>query len=106
MISKDEKTIPLQDLSLINDLHDKVYIRLKPSQSGVISEYKECKIKFFFDYTFSINSFCRLQEAINRGSTDIYIMEDLCYRLPQIRKICNEHNINLRFIVNLIPSFI
>jgi len=75
------------------------------SQGEWIPKLRKLGFKYFLDYDFNINSFCRLQDAIDQGVTDVYIMEDLCYRLPQVRKICSQHHVRIRFVANTISSF-
>ena len=36
--------------------------------------------------------------------TDIYIYDDLCYNIPNISKQCKQNNIDIRLILNTIPS--
>lgn len=100
-----EKSIDLDKLIFFNELHDNFYIRLQPNQLKLIENFKKEKIKFFFDYDFNINSFCQLKDAIEQGTTDVYITEDLCYKLPQVKKICEKDNIQMRLIANMIHSF-
>ena len=105
VISENGDSIPLTELLLINDLKSNIYLRLQTNQGYLAKLYKENQIKFFFDYDFNINNFCRLQDAINQGVSDVYIMEDLCYRLPQVKMLCKEHSVQIRLLANMIPSF-
>lgn len=105
VISENGDGIPLTELLWINDLHSQIYIRLQTNQGYLTKLYKENQIKFFFDYDFNINNFCRLQDAIDQGVSDIYIMEDLCYRLPQVKMLCKEYNVQIRLLANMISSF-
>ena len=98
-------TIPLETLSLLNDLHPNLYLRLQHEQAELIPNYQEAHLKYFFDYHFNTNSFCRLQEAIDQGVSDVYIIEDLCYRLPQVKNICDKYGVQIRLIANMIPSY-
>ena len=98
-------TIPLETLSLLNDLHPNLYLRLQHEQAELIPNYQEAHLRYFFDYHFNTNSFCRLQEAIDQGVSDVYIIEDLCYRLPQVKNICDRYGIQIRLIANMIPSY-
>lgn len=45
-----------------------------------------------------------MEEAVNLGSSDIYPVDDLCYNLEKVRKFCNKHGVQVRMIVNEIPS--
>ena len=100
-----ENSIPIEKLNLIQDLHSNFYIRIQKGQEELIPIYQENNIKYFLDYIFNINSFCRLQDAIDLGVTDVYVMEDLCYRLPQVKSLCNQYGIQIRLLVNMISSF-
>lgn len=97
--------ISLDKLILINEVHPQLYIRLQPGQGELISQLQESHLKYFFDYDFNINSFCRLQDAIDQGISDVYVMEDLCYKLPQVKEICNYYGIQIRLVANMISSF-
>lgn len=98
------KISPFDVLKQIKDF-DNVYFRLGINQSDWLNFIQENEIKFFFDYDYNINSFCKLKDALKQGTTDVYIMEDLCYRLPQVRKLCDLHGARIRLVANMISSF-
>lgn len=106
-IDFNEESSRIDPLDLIKTLNkfENVYLRLGVTQGKWLDFIQENKIKFFFDYDYNINSFCRLKDALKQGVTDVYIMEDLCYRLPQVRKLCDLHGARIRLVANLIPSF-
>jgi hypothetical protein len=83
---------------------DNVYIRLQPSDIIACQVLAEDNIKFFFDRSVSANTYNSLEDFIALGVTDIYITDDLVYNLKVMRKWADEHHINLRLIVNRIPS--
>lgn len=89
----------------MNNLHSNIYIRVAPQQNLLLNFCQEKKVKFFLDYDYNINNFCRLKNAIDQGVSDVYIMEDLCYHLPRVKELCDKNNVKIRCILNLIPSF-
>lgn len=97
--------IDLDKLILMNNLHQDFYLRLSPWQYWLISFCRDNKIRFFFDYNYMVNSFCRLQDVVDLGVSDVYLTEDLCYNLPRAKAICDEAQIQTRIIINTIPTF-
>lgn len=81
-----------------------ISILIQGGQSGVVPLCKELGFSFFFSQEYPVVSFTRLLDVINEGVSDVYIMEDLWYRMPQVRKLCDAHSIQIRLVANMIPS--
>lgn len=45
-----------------------------------------------------------LESFINLGVSDVYIADDLCYNLKNVHDICQENNVQMRLILNQVPS--
>ena len=89
------------DIDTILKNNDDVVFRLTLEQSYL--PYIENKYPFFFDWNcYIINSFCSLIDILSLGVTDVYICEDLLYRLKDVRAICDKYDVHIRFILNRI----
>lgn len=91
-------------LAAVTKVSDKVYARLQPSDLIKVDELREKECKFFFDAPFSANSFTQLEGFVNIGVSDLYISDDLCYNMKDVRGYCQEKNIGLRLVLNKIPA--
>ena len=45
-----------------------------------------------------------LEDIAALGVTDVYIADDLCYDLLNVRKACDKLNLSVRWILDVIPS--
>ena len=88
---------------MLSNVHPQVYFRINRRDS-IYKQMQEKNIKFFFDAFSAVDSFRCLEEQCKLGTTDIYIVDDLCYRLKDVRKFADEHNVQVRLILNSIPS--
>ena len=94
----------IDKLIVLTNLYPNIYICTK-YEYGIFKKYKELNIKFYFDVSsFPIRNFRDLEFIANLGVTDVYIADDLCYNLKNVRKFCDLHNIRTRLIINQIPS--
>ena len=46
-----------------------------------------------------------MDDIIDMQVSDIYISDDLYYKLPQISQRCKKNNIQLRMVLNRVPAF-
>ena len=65
---------------------------------------KKLNIDFYLSSDYAANSFRNLEYLTTLGVSDVYIVDDLCYQLDKVRKFCDKNNIQLRFILDEIPS--
>lgn len=103
-ISIPNSEIPISHLAIVNKMHDNIYVKLNIRQVHYIDELKEKGIKFFVDNSAPISNFCLLDEILKLGVTDIYIADDLCYCMEEVHDKCEELEVQIRLILNRIPS--
>jgi len=96
--------MPISHLSTLNKIYDNIYVRLNVAQYQYVEKLKEKGIKFFFDYTLPASNFVLLDKLIQMGVSDVYIADDLCYRLEDVSNRCKNSNVQIRLILNRIPS--
>lgn len=90
-------------LSVINKVSDNIYVRIKGKDIPHIKELKDKGYKFFFDEELPAHNYATLDAFITLGVSDVYIADDLCYDLVNVRKVADDNNIGLRTILNKIP---
>lgn len=81
--------------------HFRISQVMPPNQ---LKEMKERKLLFFFDVIHAPSSFCLLEEQLQFGVTDTYIYDDLCYNLIKVKELCKKYNVQIRMILNKLPS--
>lgn len=81
-------------------MNNNIVVRIMPQQINDINILKENNIPFLLDVSIPIYSYAMLDWAVKLSPTDIYITDDLCYDLANVKNICAENNISLRFIGN------
>ena len=91
-------------IAALDKITDKVYVRLSASDIGMIDEMREKGIKYFFSNSILAETWSSLNDFATLGVTDIYPASDLMYSLGDLREWASEHDINLRIILNHIPS--
>lgn len=90
-------------LSLKEILKENLYIRLSFDQLRQRDIVEEYGIRYFCDYY--IDSYIKLRYFLDKTLvSDIYISDDLCYNLKEIKEICNNSEISIRMVLNRIPS--
>ena len=103
-IDTSEFSFDFNKLNVLKTIHQKFYIVLQTPNDEKIKFLQENGIKFFFGPQVSIFNFRLLDWAIKQGVTDVYIMDDLCYRLKDVRKSADKEGFSVRLILNEIPS--
>lgn len=83
------------NIHIVTSLHQDYYKKLQ-----------ELGIKFYFNSDFPIVNFRLLDYVIKLGATDVYIMDDLCYNLKRVREVADKTGVNIRLILNRIPSML
>lgn len=97
------------DYSLVdiaNKISDKIYIRLTLQDITriTVDKLKEHNCKFFCDSIFPAYNYTTLKSYLSLGVSDVYIADDLCYSLDNVKKICANNDVQIRLILNRIPS--
>lgn len=101
----DSNKIDITTLELANViLNNRLYVRLLfNGNMKEAEELSEHGIKYFFDYP--IDSYLKLKWFLeNTDTTDVYITDELIYNLENVSEICQEAGVNIRMVLNRIPS--
>lgn len=80
------------------------YVILGVEQLKYAEWLKEKWYRFFVNKDLGAYNYESLDFLINLGVSDIYILDDLWYDLPKTHEICDNHDINIRLILNRVPS--
>lgn len=91
----------LENIKTINKIYKNIYLKFN-NLSFIPKIKEEDNFKYYFD--FPIGNYTMLNQILFFPITDIYISDDLCYSLKDIKDICNSHNIKIRLVVNTIPT--
>lgn len=91
------------EVKIILLTRDNLYFRLTPNQD--FSLFVKNSFPFFLSEEYQINSFWRLIDVLRLGVSDVYIAEDLCYKLRSVKTLCQQYNVQLRIILNRIPCY-
>lgn len=98
-----DNIIQNDELEILFAMNNNIHIRLMPEQLYMYKDMDKIEIPYFFD--MPVYSYVALKWVLDKtNATDIYIYDDLCYNLPEIKKICSENNVSIRMILNKIPS--
>ena len=93
----------LEKLKILNAIHPNLYI-CTHFETREFLKLREMGLKYYFSASAAANSFRLLEELVKFGTTDVYIIDDLCYCLADVRKFCDKNNVRIRMILNRIPS--
>lgn len=83
---------------------ENIYARLKAENMLNLKELNDNNIKFFFDSDCPAYNYTILDGFIKMGVSDVYIADDLCYNMADVAAYVHDKNIQLRLILNHIPS--
>lgn len=103
-IDISEYSFDFNKLKILKNINPNIYIKLSTKNLNQYKTLKDLNIKFFFDYSYPIFNYRMLEDISKLGVTDIYIADDLCYDLVNVRKACDKLGISLRWILDIIPS--
>lgn len=79
-------------------------VRIDISDFNYIETFKENHIKWFFDKNIVINNHTMLESIVKLEPSCIYIGDDLAYNMDTVSQICHDANIQVRCVLNRIPS--
>lgn len=96
--------IDLNCLEILIKKYSNFVLRVHSYQIKNLKRIKELNIPFFFDRDVPCTSLLSLDFMIKQKVTDVYIFDDLWYNLPQVSEKCKNNNINIRLILNRVPS--
>lgn len=91
-------------LKVLNAIHPQIYVMLLDHQHRHYETLKKNNVKFFFDADFPITDFRMFEYVCSLGVTDVFIEDDLCYNLKKVRKAADKYGVQVRLIINQIPS--
>ena len=103
-IDTSEYNFDFNKIKILNNIHKNIYIKLTSQTANQQKILKDLGIKFFFDQTYFIFNYRMLEDIAALGVTDVYIADDLCYDLSNVRKACDKLNLSVRWILDVIPS--
>lgn len=91
-------------VSVASAVNQNIYVRLKDSDYLATDQLKKHGYKFFFDYqTIPVCNFTILDTLVSLGVSDVYLSDDLCYNMRDVRGYLKEHGIQSRLVLNHIP---
>ena len=103
-IDISEYEFDFNQLNILNKINSNIYIKLSSDTANQQKTLKKLGIKFFFDANYAVFNYRMLEDIAALGVTDVYISDDLCYDLANVRRACDKIGVSLRWILDIIPS--
>lgn len=94
----------LEAIKKAKEKNPNIYVRLNISQTDLIEDLINNKIDFYFDTSHPCYNYTILSTLMSMGVSDVYISDDLFYNLKEVKAFLTEKNIQIRIILNRIPS--
>lgn len=91
-------------LKILNSIHKNLIFKIPPKPE-IYNKLHEYNIKYYFGFEYAAINFRSLEQLVEMGVSCIYIADDLCYNLKRVRQACDYFNIELRWVLDFIPSF-
>ena len=82
----------------------RVSFRVKSEDIMSVQEASESHLEVFFDSDAPAYNWATLEAMLALGVSDVYISDDLCYQLDDVRAKCDESNVDMRIVLNRIPA--
>lgn len=101
---RDNAGIDIKSASALNKTCDNVYFCLEDGDLNKLAALKERSCKYYFAASNAARSFRELEGQIKLGVSDVYISDDLCYCLKDVRDYCHKHDVQVRVILNRVMS--
>lgn len=101
---RDAAGIDLKSAGALSKLCPNVVYCLEDSNISKALELKNKGCKFYFYEGNPAHSFKELAGLVRLGVTDVYICDDLCYSLKNVRDFCHKHNVQVRVILNKVAA--
>lgn len=99
-----EKNYKVDNIINLCHKYNNIYIRLHSWELKYLFKYQEENINYFFDRTMPVYNYSLLEWVLTQQPKGIYIADDLTYNLPNVYEQCSEKNIELRIVLNKIPT--
>ena len=93
----EESIIPILKMCMKN--HTNFAVRLDVKQKEIEEELRKAEIPFF--YSNFANTPDEVYGMIQRGVSDVYVVESLAFNLKNISLYCKEEKVNVRLIPNV-----
>ena len=99
-----EEKYDIENIMNFCDDFENVFLRLHQWELKYLQTYEENNVNYIFDVSIPIYSYSLLEWALNRKVKGIYITDDLTYNLENVYNQCNNKEIELRIVLNKIPT--
>ena len=86
----------------LKEKYDNFSLMLSTSQVSFVDTLISAGISFFFAQGAVTPDM--LEYFLNMGVSDVYIMNEMCFNLKEISKICKEKNVKIRVFPNIAQS--
>lgn len=74
------------------------------SDINSLEKLRENNVKYYFSEDYPCRSFKDLQSYVCAlGVCSVYVVDDLCYNLPSVRRFCKTHGVDVRIVLNKVP---
>lgn len=103
-IDTSEYSFDYAKLKILNAIHHNLYFIIPPREE-ICTILRKNNIKFYFDSSAAATNFRSLEQLAKIGVSSIYIADDLCYDLKRVRAACDKYGLEIRWILDAIPSF-
>ena len=103
-IDTSEYSFDYNKLKVLNAIHHNLYFIVPPKEE-ICTMLKNNNIKFYFNASAAATNFRALEQLAKIGVSSVYIADDLCYNLKRVRAACDKYGLEIRWILNSIPSF-
>lgn len=104
IIDTSDYSFDYSKLKVLNAIHKDLHFMIPPKEE-IYNKLKEYGFKFYFGPEYAATNFRSLERLAKTGTSAVYIADDLCYNLECVRKACDSYGLELRWILNAIPSF-
>jgi len=94
--------INFKELEALNKI-GKIKIILNPKKWALSAQFVEKGIDFYFKKELIPCNFYQLHSILSLGVSDIYIQDDLCYEMDNVKSYCRQYGVNLRVVLNTVP---
>ena len=83
---------------------DNVRFMLVAGDVMYAQKVRDAGLKFFFDSTIPASDYCTFSALLGMGVCALYVSNDLCYNIGDVHDICEGKGIQVRCVLNRIPS--
>ena len=95
IIDTSEYSFDYSKLKVLNAIHKHLYFIIPPKED-IIKFFREYNLRFYFGPQYAATNFRSLESLVKMGVSAVYIADDLCYNLKNVRKACDKYGVELR----------